>query len=97
MLERLVEISLFTERQDLDAGFSGYWAEPEWGSRLVQLKRSKLTGQSLEDHERFAAESLAWLKEEGLVREIEVAAAQSSNGKVELSIRLDQGRVQVEL
>lgn len=98
-LATAVVISLFTDRRALPsdpvpAGEDrrGWWADSyrdrPIGSRLWLLGREKQMREVLRRAEQYAAEALAWLREDGLVRSVEVVATNPADGVLRLSTRL---------
>lgn len=98
-------ISLFTDARARDddplpddgADPRGWWgnavapvAGRELGSRLWLIGREKLTAATVERARVYAAEALAWLKADGIVSALSVAAARIGNHMIALKITLDR-------
>lgn len=93
--------SLFTDRRaaDDDAGddgeMRGWWADPDFGSRLWLLLREKETAGVLIRAKAYADEALLWFVDEGIVRSVAVAASWVRRGVLGITIdmvRLDGSR-----
>lgn len=72
--------SIFTDRQALaddkipdgTTDLRGWWADPEMGSRLWLLSRSKQTAQVLADAKTYIAEALQWMLDDGVVVKFDI-------------------------
>ncbi len=99
-LADLILVSLFTWRRasdddELPPGVSreGWFADPEFGSRLWLLSRAKATAQTLVDAKAYAEEALAWLVIDGLAKGVEVIVERPPAGNgVHMSVRLIRPR-----
>ncbi|ATG74322.1 hypothetical protein AN401_11770 [Zobellella denitrificans] len=98
-LATAVVISLFTDRRALLSDplaegeeRRGWWADSyrarPIGSRLWLLGREKQMREVRQRAEQYAAEALAWLREDGLVRAVDVVASNPVEGVLRLTIRL---------
>ena len=60
------------------------------GSKLWLLSRSKLTSQTMEQARQYIADSLAWMVQDGMVDQVEVAAgrAQGDVNRAEFKVNL---------
>jgi len=86
-LQDLILLSLFTWRRARDddpvpdgASRQGFWADPEFGSRLWLLARAKSTQQTLVDAQAYAEEALQWLVDDQIVRAITVTVELAPRG-----------------
>ncbi len=87
-LQELVTLSLFTWRRALDddlipegASRQGWFADPEFGSRLYLLGRAKATQQTLVDAKQYAEEALSWLVTDGILRSVSATAEFAPRGR----------------
>lgn len=93
-LRSAVIVSLYTERRaqaddvlpDLTSDRRGHWADPELGSRLWLLDRSKETDDVLTRAREYAEEALAWLLKDGVVRAVNVTAEFVRSGVLALTV-----------
>jgi len=87
-LRSAVLLSLFTNRlaepsdilPDERANRQGWWADvlvsdDLFGSRLWLLQRSNLTSETLRLAERYAQQSLQWMIDDAIARDIKIVAA----------------------
>ena len=96
----LVILSLFTDRRALESdvipgggtdrrGWWGdTWSQNPTGSRLWLLSREKQVSSVLRRAKSYAEEALAWLAEDGHVRQVEVSASSPADGFLLLNIQL---------
>ena len=104
-LRTAILISLFTDARarpddrlpDEGADPRGWWGNAhspvpgrELGSRLWLLGREKLTGAVVERARAYAAEALAWLKDDGIVSALAVEAARIGNHLLALKVTVDR-------
>lgn len=104
-LRTAILISLFTDARaraddplpDEGADRRGWWGNAhspvtgrELGSRLWLLGREKLTPPVVERARGYAAEALAWLKDDGIVSALTVEAARIGNQLLALKIVVDR-------
>lgn len=95
-IQELVTMSLFTWRRSSEGdpappeGRQGWFADPEFGSRLYLLQRAAMSTQMLADAKAFADEALAWLVTDGILSSAKATAAFLGGRRrgVELSITL---------
>ncbi|RMR30805.1 phage GP46 family protein [Pseudomonas syringae group genomosp. 3] len=100
-LLRSVVISLFTWRRAEaddpidDAERFGWWgdtyptqANDRIGSRLWLLRRVRLTAQTRRDAEFYAREALAWLIDDGQVKNINILTEQVQSNRLNLGVEL---------
>lgn len=102
-LETAVVLSLFTDRRanpedvlpDPDGGRRGWFGDSfpavdgdRIGSRLWLLHRERQTDAVLERARGYAAEALAWLKEDGVASAVDVAAEYPRRGVLALEVRI---------
>lgn len=100
-LLRSVVISLFTWRRAEaddpidDAERFGWWgdtyptqANDRIGSRLWLLRRVRLTAQTQRDAEFYAREALAWLIDDGQVKNINILTEQVQSNRLNLGVEL---------
>ncbi|PZW46846.1 phage gp46-like protein [Humitalea rosea] len=59
-----------------------------WGSRLWLLARAKRLAETLRRAEDYAAEALAWLREDGLADTVDIAASYDAGGRLVLGIAI---------
>lgn len=109
-IARAVVISLFTWRRaepsdpvDDDERY-GYWGDayPDMprdriGSRLWLLRRRSLTAATIQDADRYARESLAWLIEDGIAQAVDVRLVRASVTRLDLTVILTIDGEQREL
>lgn len=99
-LTTAVIVSLFTDRRALDADElptgpntdkRGWWGDAfqrPIGSRLWLLHREKQMPAVLRRAKTYADEALAWLREDKLVKQVDVTATAPQTGVLMLAIRL---------
>lgn len=96
-LQTAIIISLFTDRlarrDDTYDGSDrrGWWGDSDsdnqMGSRLWLIRREKLTTRVAIKAEEYAKEALSWLKNDGVVSEILIAAQIVLPNRLNLTIR----------
>lgn len=95
-------ISLFSDaRADKDPtrpitlqDLRGWWAEPtadRFGSRLWQLEREKATAETLRRAIAYARESLRWMVDQRIAREIQVTAHYEKRSTMVLQVKVLRG------
>ena len=102
-LERAVIISLFTWRRAEpsdpvdDANRQGWWgdsfpslANDQMGSRLWLLRRRSLTAQTVRDAQRYCAEALRWLTEDGIVTDVVVTVTRNGINALRAVVELQR-------
>lgn len=82
-----VAISLLSWRRARDsdpvpegAERHGWWADPEFGSRLWLVARSKTLPTTPRDAQDYAQEALAWMVAEGIASRVTVTAERMRSG-----------------
>ncbi len=106
--ETAVLVSLFSDRRadpedplpDHEDTRRGFWGDAlagsPLGSKLWLLGRAKLTDATFRQAEQYVAESLAWMKDDGIADRIEVSARRGGRNEVIFSckvVRLDNSNV----
>jgi phage gp46-like protein len=95
-LETAVLVSLFSDRTcniddqipDGTDDRRGWWGDPDIGSRLWLLDRSKLTSDIAKRAKDYTVEALAWLIDDGVVIRIDVATSVVNVGTGRLLIEI---------
>ena len=64
-----------------------YWANPKIGSRLFTLNRSKDLPRNLLLAKQYAEEALAWMKSDGIARDIQATSEIVFPARLNLIIR----------
>lgn len=72
-LQTAVYISLFTDRATEEGG--GWWAEPDFGSRLWTLSRQKMLPGIADTAAGYCKEALQWLLDEEIASQIDVTVS----------------------
>lgn len=93
-LQHLITLSLFTWRRAADddvvpegMGRQGWFADPDFGSRLWLLARAKLTTETLARAKAYVLEALGWMVTDGILAKVDATAARAAKG-MELSVEL---------
>lgn len=93
-IQELVTMSLFTWRRALDgdvlpegASRQGWFADPEFGSRLWLLSYGKVDTAALANAKTYVLEALQWMIDDGILASVEVETERASRG-IYLDIRL---------
>ena len=83
----------------------GWWGDTyadvpgdEFGSRLWELLRQKVTAQTLRQAEEYAREALQYLIDDGVARSVSVSAESTEPGRVDLLVVLykpDQSQIAI--
>lgn len=97
-LQSAVLLSLFTDARnpETEAGSDprGWWGDlagDEWGSLLWTLDRQVASKENANNARQYAEASLAWMREDGIVERVEVAAGYVRPGYLELVVKLIRG------
>lgn len=84
-LRDLVHVSLFTWRRadpddELEEGRDpqGWWADPEFGSKLWLLMGKPITNQTVSRARSYAEQALAWMVTAGICSAVEVVVTRSA-------------------
>ncbi len=102
-LRTLVVISLFTDAfvsQDeaslfgQDAG-GGYWADPNFGSKIWLLTRNKINNETFVQIEDYASQALQWILDDGIASTIDVEVASVRNTiNLIINFTIDNAKIQ---
>lgn len=94
-LETAVYLSLFTDASvavPIEGYRGGYWGDGlrsySLGSELWRLRREKITEALLADIKDIASVALAWLVDDGHIRDLSLSVTRNGLGKVDLLIKL---------
>ena len=75
--------------------FEGWWGDSysavagdQFGSRLWELMRRKVTSQTLETADEYAKEALQYLIDDGVARSVDVRAESPETGRVDLLVKI---------
>ena len=102
-LETAVIVSLFTWRRalsddplpDFETGRMGWWGDSfsdidrdRIGSRLWLLRREKLTQQTVNRAKEYAAEALAWMKEDKVATRVDIDAERQGLSTLAMAVTI---------
>ncbi len=86
-IQELVTMSLFTWRRALDgdvlpdgASRRGWFADPEFGSRLWLLNYGKLDTAALANAKTYVLEALQWMIDDGILASVEAEVERGQRG-----------------
>lgn len=110
-LESAVAISLFTDRRVTDEELPvfeqdkrGWWGDlvsnipnDRIGSRIWTISRSKVTRETLRRYEDFSKESLEWMKEDGIVDEVQAISSYNESNELVTEISLSRPNEELQV
>lgn len=86
-LQHLLTLSLLTWRRAADddvvpdgMGRQGWFADPDFGSRLWLLYRAKLNTETLARAKAYVLEALRWLVTEGVLSKVDAEVTRTARG-----------------
>jgi len=83
-IQELVSMSIGTDR-------GKWWADPLFGSELWLLQQEgKVTGKTAGTVQRMILESLQWLKDDGLVKNITCTAELAGKNEINYTVIVDR-------